>query len=96
MYKYISISRFLFHLGVFLLISTFALVSGWVNQYDQPFTFTCPAHQYIAHIKSIHDNGPEDRVFDFQCKPLSGGEHASCYWTSNISLYLHSQCFLLR
>lgn len=55
-------------------------VSCWVNDYDKPFTFTCPQHQSINRVVSHHDNGPEDRVFDFECSKYTTASE-SCHWS---------------
>ncbi|CAM9489293.1 unnamed protein product [Lampetra fluviatilis] len=40
----------------------------YVNNYDQLLNFNCPSHQSISQVQSIHDNGKEDRIWDFRCK----------------------------
>ncbi|XP_062603178.1 hemagglutinin/amebocyte aggregation factor-like [Saccostrea cucullata] len=59
-------------------------VYGWVNEYDKPFNFTCPQHQSIHQIVSHHDNGREDRVFDFQCTSYTK-ESENCFWTDYVN-----------
>ena len=51
---------------VLLVLCAFGTTLAWVNDYDEPFTFECPAGRYIYWFQSDHDNGPEDRIFDFQ------------------------------
>lgn len=41
--------------------------TGWVNNYDQAFTFQCPHNKVIGGMKSVHNNHHEDRVFKFKC-----------------------------
>ena len=69
-----------FHVTVILGSAFFLGVSSWVNHYDAPFTFTCPQHQSISRVRSHHDNGAEDRVFDFQCKQYTS-DSESCHWS---------------
>ncbi|XP_065933600.1 dermatopontin isoform X1 [Magallana gigas] len=65
---------------VVVALSLFLGVESWVNDYDKPFTFTCPSHQSINRVVSHHDNGPEDRKFDFQCTKYTEGTE-SCFWS---------------
>ena len=41
--------------------------TGYVNEWDLPMNFMCPANQYLAGVYSIHDNGREDRRWKFTC-----------------------------
>lgn len=66
--------------GVVVALSLFLGVESWVNDYDKPFTFTCPSHQSINRVVSHHDNGAEDRKFDFQCTKYTEGTE-SCFWS---------------
>lgn len=65
---------------VVVALSLFLGVESWVNDYDKPFTFTCPSHQSINRVVSHHDNGAEDRKFDFQCTKYTEGTE-SCFWS---------------
>uniref|UniRef100_A0A0E9RZ99 Uncharacterized protein n=1 Tax=Anguilla anguilla TaxID=7936 RepID=A0A0E9RZ99_ANGAN len=40
----------------------------WQNDYDQRLYYTCSGRDSISMITSKHDNGREDRVWDFSCK----------------------------
>lgn len=63
-----------------LLFLSVVGVCSWVNEYDKPFSFTCPQHQSISRIVSHHDNRREDRVFDFTCSKYT--EFAeNCTWS---------------
>lgn len=66
-------------------------VHSWVNDYDHPFTFTCPQHQSIQRVVSHHDNHREDRVFDFTCSNYEDSKFDSCYWTG-ISVSISCIC----
>ena len=37
--------------------------SDWVNDYDDPFDYTCPNNYFVSGIESIHDNEHEDRMY---------------------------------
>ncbi|XP_028513653.1 hemagglutinin/amebocyte aggregation factor isoform X2 [Exaiptasia diaphana] len=39
----------------------------WINDWDQPFSFTCPHHGILAGIESYHHNSYEDRRYKFYC-----------------------------
>ena len=49
-----------------LVFCAFGTTLGWVNDYDEPFVFECPAGRYIYWFESQHDNRKEDRIFEFQ------------------------------
>ena len=60
---------------------------GWINDYDQPVHFQCPDGQFLSKIDSQHDNGHEDRVWDFGCSRLPvEGTPENCQWTSESAL----------
>ncbi len=54
--------------------------TGYVNNYDDPVFFQCPANQYLGGTESRHDNGKEDRQFKFQCCS-AGFTSKDCYLT---------------
>lgn len=39
----------------------------WVNGFDRPVTYECPENQFLTGVKSRHNNGPEDRIFGYEC-----------------------------
>jgi len=41
--------------------------TGWVNSYDGGVNYNCPNNGVINAIHSRHDNGKEDRQWDFRC-----------------------------
>lgn len=41
--------------------------TGYINGFDEPIAFTCPANYYMGGISSYHDNRSEDRRFNVQC-----------------------------
>ncbi|KAK3779355.1 hypothetical protein RRG08_052577 [Elysia crispata] len=55
-----------------LVLCWFSQADGWMTDWDQHFTFSCPDNQMLKTIESIHDNGKEDRV------PLS---LSGCEWS---------------
>uniref|UniRef100_K1R0B1 Hemagglutinin/amebocyte aggregation factor n=1 Tax=Magallana gigas TaxID=29159 RepID=K1R0B1_MAGGI len=67
------------------LLHLLVCVYSWVNDYDHPFTFTCPQHQSIQRVVSHHDNHKEDRVFDFTCSNYEDSKFDSCYWTEYVN-----------
>ncbi|XP_069823590.1 hemagglutinin/amebocyte aggregation factor-like [Dendropsophus ebraccatus] len=72
---------------VLLMCATSAFAgrfARWVNNYDQPFQFSCQNHQSILLISSKHDNRHEDRVWDFTCKDTFNG-HGNCYWSDYVN-----------
>lgn len=71
----------MYHVRVLFLV--FVLVTngkGWLNSYDGLLDFTCPKNQAVSGIRSQHDNGAEDRVFDINCRATIGAaDH--CQWS---------------
>ncbi|XP_025109656.1 dermatopontin-like [Pomacea canaliculata] len=66
-----------------IFIVTLAGVNAYVNEYDQPFTFKCPASRVLSSIASVNHNYYEDRIWDFGCTihPLEASI-TDCEWTS--------------
>ncbi|KAK6468709.1 hemagglutinin/amebocyte aggregation factor-like [Huso huso] len=56
----------------------------WVNSYDQPLHFTCPTYQSINHIRSVHDNKHEDRLWDLTCG-AAFDTSPSCSWSTYVN-----------
>ena len=48
-----------------ILLLPVALSMAWQTKWDAPFTYSCPNNRPLKRIESIHDNGKEDRVFNF-------------------------------
>jgi len=42
-------------------------LTPYVNNWDEAFHFECPSQYVLKGIRSYHDNGPEDRRFQFHC-----------------------------
>ncbi|KAL8591017.1 hypothetical protein ACOMHN_021782 [Nucella lapillus] len=55
--------------------------TGYVNAFDQPLTFQCPADGFITGMDSVHDNHYEDRRFKFQCCQAPDAIPHACYFT---------------
>ncbi len=47
----------------------------------------CPDQEGIYQFKSIHDNGPEDRVFEFNCRRTAKTNIDDSYWTDFVNGY---------
>jgi len=47
-------------------------LTGWVNNMDGGFTYTCPTNQAIVGFYSYHNNGNEDRKWRFYCASFHG------------------------
>ena len=58
----------------------------WANDYDGYLYYECPTNQSITHIISIHDNGPEDRIWAFECSPFQFGLE-TCSWSGYVNDY---------
>lgn len=68
---------------VLYVVVVSVVVSGWKNDYDQPRNFNCHSDLYIiSRFTSKHDNGPEDRVFDIECRRVySVSGPVYCSWS---------------
>ncbi|KAH9492205.1 Inter-alpha-trypsin inhibitor heavy chain H3 [Bulinus truncatus] len=67
----------LFTLLFLVVISTDHVASdGYVNDWDQPFNFSCPDGQILSYISSVHSNKKEDRRWEFLCR--TAGRTSSC------------------
>ena len=62
--------------------------SDWtVNDFDQPFMFLCPSNEFLCGVDSYHDNGPEDRRFNFKCC------HSPSHFTRNCQITDYTNWF---
>ncbi|XP_064641305.1 hemagglutinin/amebocyte aggregation factor-like [Lineus longissimus] len=48
--------------------------------YDQPLRHECGNSEVLAGMRGQHDNGKEDRRWQFMCRPISG-PLINCRWT---------------
>jgi len=46
--------------------------SGWVNNMDQYFAYSCPNNKAMVGMLSYHHNGYEDRRWRFMCAGFHG------------------------
>ncbi len=63
--------------------------SGYVNSFDWPVSFMCPANYYLAGTSSYHDNGREDRRFKFYCCKSSPLKTHECFITGFLNGFDH-------
>ncbi|XP_033726357.1 dermatopontin-like [Pecten maximus] len=61
--------------------------SGYVNDFDGPVLYECPGDDFINGIRSVHDNGKEDRRWSFQCCSLRGHVRDKCHFTGYVNQY---------
>ncbi|KAK3784011.1 hypothetical protein RRG08_025206 [Elysia crispata] len=59
--------------------------TGYVNGWDEPVSFMCPADYMIAGVQSYHSNGAEDRRIKFKCCKHNGYKTYSCSLTSYLN-----------
>ena len=57
----------------------------WVNNYDEPFLFQCPANNILTGVQSIHHNSYEDRRFKFRCCRAKNHFTRNCFASSYIN-----------
>ncbi|KAK0046062.1 dermatopontin [Biomphalaria pfeifferi] len=67
--------RILYIAFVTLAIASGTL-AGYINAFDQPFAFNCPAKKIISYISSVHDNYYEDRRWEIHCR--TSGSTSGC------------------
>ncbi|MBE0370075.1 dermatopontin-like protein [Pseudoalteromonas aurantia] len=66
------------------------LTSGYVNDFDQAFSYTCPSNMFIKSISSFHDNRTEDRRFNIVCAKYKAGNDRMYRKTTKWSGYVNS------
>ncbi|KAM3926649.1 hemagglutinin/amebocyte aggregation factor-like [Leptodactylus fuscus] len=59
--------------------------TGYVNDFDQEFTFTCPFGTVLSGMDSYHDNGREDRRWRFLCCQGETAVQRNCQWSGYIN-----------
>jgi len=58
----------------------------WANDYDGYLYFECPEGSAITHLRSIHDNHHEDRVWAFDCQTVKKETKiTACAWTGYVN-----------
>lgn len=73
---------------VFNLKKRFYDECGWtgdLNNYEEPFSFTCPPNYVMTGVKSIHHDYYEDRKWDFTCCIANGYTTKDCHWTNYVN-----------
>ncbi|XP_076468374.1 dermatopontin-like [Babylonia areolata] len=77
-------------LRLLLTVSCLAVATvAWLNDFDQPVHFECPANTFLSHVNSMHNNDKEDRVWDLGCAavPLEEAITQNCAWTNYVNQY---------
>ncbi|XP_071962465.1 dermatopontin-like [Antedon mediterranea] len=59
--------------------------TGYINEYDQPFTATCPYNGVVVGVNSKHSNSKEDRIWKLKCCQSSAYNAINCYDTPLIN-----------
>ena len=67
-----------------LFVITSCYGQDWVNDYDGYLYFECPEGQSVSHISSVHDNKHEDRMWAYECSPLTAG-YDNCAWSGYVN-----------
>ncbi|XP_040201655.1 hemagglutinin/amebocyte aggregation factor-like [Rana temporaria] len=65
--------------------------TGYVNDFDQEFSFICPFGSVISGMQSYHDNKREDRRWSFLCCQGENQVTRNCKWSdyaNNFDAYL--------
>jgi len=72
-------------LGFLLLGICHTTFGGWVNNWDNKLNFQCPDGEHIYRMKSYHDNGKEDRRWEFFCRKGYVGTDSECSWSGEVN-----------
>ena len=69
------------------LLLSVCLAAGWQNAWDRHHFGSCENGQYMRRLRSIHDNGKEDRLWQVYCGKTSTNVAAtqSCLWTGFVN-----------
>ena len=59
--------------------------SGYVNSYQKTFDFSCAENFVMVGMQSTHDNGFEDRVWNYRCCYADAYYTKSCEATSYLN-----------
>ncbi|XP_071963407.1 hemagglutinin/amebocyte aggregation factor-like [Antedon mediterranea] len=59
--------------------------TNYVNEWDKPFSATCPYNGVIVGANSYHDNGREDRLWKWYCCESNAYYAVNCYETPLIN-----------
>ena len=59
--------------------------TGYVNEFDLPMNFMCPANYYVKGVESHHDNNREDRRWKFTCCSIQNRITVSCRQTGYVN-----------
>ena len=75
-----------FHCRKFDDLSNNCYWTGYVNDWDGPLFSTCAPNALMTGVYSYHDNGREDRRWNFKCCYVSGGRRSiDCHLTGLVN-----------
>ena len=61
--------------------------TGYVNSWDAPVATLCKPNYFVAGVTSYHDNGKEDRRFDYKCCRNRNRCTRNCYLTGPVNSF---------
>ena len=70
--------------------------TGYVNSWDSQVNFRCRQNYFIAGVRSYHDNGKEDRRFDFTCCRVNNKCTTHCYNSFQVNDFDRDMDFNVR
>lgn len=72
---------------LFLVFLISVVVSGWVNDFDEPLDVQCSSYLFaFSRFQSTHSNKKEDRRFDFMCRQVpAANSSVTCGWSGNVT-----------
>uniref|UniRef100_F7A0W1 Uncharacterized protein n=1 Tax=Xenopus tropicalis TaxID=8364 RepID=F7A0W1_XENTR len=65
----------------------FCYWTGYVNDFDQEFTFTCASGAVLTGMDSYHDNKREDRRWQFLCCQGEVPVDRLCTWSGYVNQF---------
>ena len=59
----------------------------WHNGWDGPLRVECPNQHGFYNVKSVHDNGKEDRLWEWNCQRVASTNYDDIYWTDYVNWF---------
>ena len=57
----------------------------WNNDWDARLLVECGDKQGFSRVRSQHDNGREDRLWQWDCHTIAKASWDNCYWTDYVN-----------
>lgn len=67
---YMHFSLYVYSIAIYFLYFTIFLISGYINSYDNFFSYVCPNNGLLNGFRSVYDIYYRDRRWEVQCCPI--------------------------